>query len=295
MYLAYGLETTKYQVILSILTLYYQVGIDNKDFFFVIYTDEEHAILDKYLNGLPVKLEVLSKAIVKKFRGPDNYVFRVKSCVIQDFFEKYKRDVLYMDTDTFFTDNPVPLLKSISTGHTIMNVEEYDFADGGAVEPVHWYNLRQALKRHTYSINGEEVKIPIGSMMWNAGIIGLSYKDSGLVQNIIELTDEMYDRCKTFIVEQFTTSYILQTNTHLSSTRNYIDHYWPKEIKNSFNLRIPIFLKENGHKPKLELCEIAFAFAQEVRKIATPYREPIIDRVKLRLKLIMQVARKGYL
>ncbi|RZK28457.1 MAG: hypothetical protein EOO61_22030, partial [Hymenobacter sp.] len=138
-YLAYGLESTKYQAILSIYTLYHHIGEANKDFLFVIYTDSDRQVLDKHLQGFPVRLEILTKEQVKEFRGPDNYVFRLKPSIIKDYFSKYKQNLLYMDTDTFFMRNPTALLASRAPGHSIMNVEEYNFVDAGAVEPMHWF------------------------------------------------------------------------------------------------------------------------------------------------------------
>lgn len=294
-YLAYGLESTKYQAVLSIYTLYHHIGEANKDFLFVIYTDSDRQILDKYLQGFPVRLEILTKEQVKELRGPDNYVFRLKPSIIKDYFSKYKQDLLYMDTDTFFRRDPTALLASIAPGHSIMNAEEYNFVDAGAVEPMHWFTMRQGLKQHTYTLNGEQVAIPLATMMWNAGIIGLSQADAGIVDQYLSLTDEMFGRCKSFIVEQFVASYVLQSATQLRSTEDYIDHYWPKSIKHTFNVRIPGFLKENAGKSGKELYAAAFAFAEECRNISTPYREPLATRISTRLKLIMQVARKGYL
>lgn len=294
-YLAYGLESTKYQAILSIYTLYHHIGEANKDFLFVIYTDSDRQVLDKYLQGFPVRLEILTKEQVKEFRGPDNYVFRLKPSIIKDYFSKYKQNLLYMDTDTFFRRDPKALLASIAPGHSIMNVEEYNFVDAGAVEPMHWFTMRQGLKQHTYTVNGEQVAIPLATMMWNAGIIGLSQADAKVVDLYISLTDEMFARCKSFIVEQFVASYVLQLTTQLRSTEDYIDHYWPKGIKHTFNVRIPGFLKENEGKSGKELYAAAFDFAKECRTISTPYREPLGTRISTRLKLIMQVARKGYL
>lgn len=294
-YLAYGLESTKYQAILSIYTLYHHVGEAAKDFLFIIYTDGDRRILDTYLKGFPVRLEVLTKEQVKEFRGPDNYVFRLKPSIIKDYFSKYKQNLLYMDTDTFFMRDPTALLASIKPGYSIMNVQEYNFVDAGTVEPMHWFTMRQGLKQHTYTVNGEQVAIPLTTMMWNAGIIGLSQADAQVVDQYLSLTDEIFSRCKSFIVEQFVASYVLQLATQLRSTEDYIDHYWPKSIKHTFNVRIPVFLKENAGKSGKELYAAAFAFAQECRKISTPYREPLATRISTRLKLIMQVARKGRL
>ncbi|RZK30773.1 MAG: hypothetical protein EOO63_05875 [Hymenobacter sp.] len=294
-YLAHGLESTKYQAVLSIYSLYYQLGGSNQDYRFIIYTDSDRTVLDKYLSGFPVTLEVLSNEQMKRFKGPENYIFRVKPAVIKDYFSKYKQTLLYMDTDTYFLRDPTPLLQSIKPGHSLMNAQEYDFVDAGLSELEHWFILRQGLKRHTYTVAGQQVTIPASTVMWNAGIIGLNQADAGLVDQYLSLTDEMFSRCKTFIVEQFVASYVLQTVTQLSSTEDYIDHYWSKGVKHTFNLRLPAFLKQHAGLQGMTLYKQAFAFAQETRPISTPYRLPLTDRISTRLKLIMKVARQGYL
>lgn len=294
-YLTYGSDSFKYQAIISIYTLLHHTGGKSDDFLFVLYTDSKRGILDKYLNGLSVKIEVLSSQQINEFKGPQGYVLRMKPFVIKDFFSKYNNDLLFIDTDTFFLRNPTKLLQRISPGYSLMNAEEYNFVDAGAGEPDHWFTIRKALKRRSYTIRGEQLAIPLATVMWNSGIIGLSPMDAKLAEQIIELTDELYQQSKTFIAEQFATSYILQTATQLYSTEDYIEHYWRKEIKGSFNVHIPAFLKEHAGKSGLELYASAFDFAQRTNKIATPYRESLSARLRLRLKLIMQVARYGHL
>lgn len=294
-YLAYGLESTKYQAIISIYTLYHHVGADNKDFLFFIYTDNKTNIFDKYLAGLPVTIEVLTKEQIKSFRGPNDYVFRIKPCIIKDYFSKNNFNALYMDTDTFFLRNPIDLLNKIEPGVSIMNTQEHNFIDGGQKEYLHWFALRQALKQHTYSIQGEQTSIPLSTMMWNAGIIGISHKNSNLFNDIISLTDEMYSKFSTFIVEQFAASYILQKFTTLQSTEDYINHYWLKDVKNSFNERIPIFLKSNNSKSGQSLYGSAFEFAKETSSIFTSYQQPLLDRITTRLRLIAKVMKQGHI
>lgn len=294
-YLAYGLESGKFQAVISIYSLFHSIGIDRDDILVIIYTDGNHKIFDSYLHGLPVKLEILTKEQVRLYKGQNNFIFRLKTCILEQYFAKYQYTLLYMDTDTFFLRDPTILLESIKPGHTLMNVEEYNFVDGGVVEPVHWYILRQGLKKFNYNVQAPKQAIPLSTMMWNAGVIGMSKDNAELLPQIINLTDELYEQSPTFIVEQFATSYILQNATQLRSTEDYIEHYWPKNIKQAFNLRIPGFLKENAGKSGKELYALAFDFAQKVRQISTPYQEPLTIRLSTRLKLIMQVARRGYL
>jgi hypothetical protein len=294
-YLAHGQDSSKYQTILSIYTLLHHIKNGAADFQFVIYTDPDTSLLNKYLSELPVKLEILTKEQVANFRGTNNYSFRIKLLVIKDYFSKYDSNLFYIDSDTFFLRNPIALLDTLSAKHSIMNAKEYNLVDGGEIEFTHWFNLRQALKRHEYKVNNRLVKIPLETHMWNSGIIGIGRENSSSIDQIISLNDELFEKSKVFNVEQFAISYILQQSTELHSTEDYINHYWSKDIKNTFNARIPSFLAENAHKPKQELYDLAYDFARKFENTKTELQESLQKRLKARLELIIKVARNGHL
>lgn len=294
-YLAHGQNSSKYQTILSIYTLAHHVTTGINDFRFVIYTDSDTSLFDKYLANLTVNLEILTKEQITTFRGTNNYSFRIKLLVLKDYFSKYDENLFYIDSDTFFLRNPISLLNTISAKHSIMNAKEYNLIDGGEIEFAHWFALRQALKRHQYKVGDKLIKIPLETHMWNSGIIGIGREHSPLIDQIISLNDELFEKSSVFNVEQFAVSYIMQQSTEMHSTGDFINHYWSKEIKNTFNAKIPVFLSENSHKPKQELYDLAYDFAKQFENTKTPSQESLRTRIKARLALILEVARNGHL
>ncbi len=293
-YIAYGSQALKYQTILSVYTLAYQLGEALASYSLLIYTDADRRLFDKHLAGLPVQVIVLGKEQARAMIGPANYVYRIKPAVIKEYFATHQQNLFFLDSDTLFMRDPTPLLQRIRPGHSLMNAAEYNFMDAGPVEPLHWYTLRQGLKKTDYLVMGQRMVIPLDTMMWNSGVIGLSPAESYLVDDMLSLTDQLYEASKTFNVEQFAISCVLQAATQVSSTEDYIDHYWPKYTKQTYNARIPGFLKQQRGKAGPELYRAAFEFAQQIRHIETP-NAPLPERISTRLRLILKVARKGYL
>ena len=292
-FLAYDSDSFKYQAILSILTLYHHIGPECKNFSIVIYTDNKTYLFEKYLADLPVTLEVLSAKEANLLQGTDKYIFRMKPLILKKFFSKYKRNVFYIDTDTYFVSNPVELLNDINYGKAVMDKKEYNLLDG--IDTVHGLQLRQCLKSHEFTVQNKSVNIPISTTMWNAGVIGISYENANLVDIIIDLTDDIYSKCKIFLVEQFVTSFILQSNTKLISSENYIEHYWIKSIKNAFNVNIPIFLKLTSDKRGEDLYRLSFEFACKTKNEPILYRDSFFNRIKKRLNITIMVIIKGHI
>jgi hypothetical protein len=135
--------------------------------------------------------------------------------------------------------------------------------------------------------------------MWNAGVLGISYDNSYLVEDIISLTDQLYAKCRLFTVEQFITSYVLQTAIDVVSSEDYILHYCYGGEKTLLTYHLRLFFKKNEYKEIGELAQLAFEFSQNLDSLpAVPViekRMTILDRAVLRLQLIKEVALTGRL
>lgn len=296
-YLVCGPTAYRHQTILSVLTLYHYIGLENRKVKVVVYTTDNELSFKKYFGELPVDIEYLTKEKIREFGGPAGYIYRMKTAVIRDCLQKEKRNVLFLDTDTFFLNNPIGLFNKIKPGFSIMNAPEYNLLDGGDIEYQHWFDLRRSVKRYNSTAQAEVKSISLATMMWNAGVIGISYEDAKVVDEIIALTDELHSLYSSFLSEQFATSYILKTYTQLSSSENYIEHYWAKNKKKFFSQQIALFLENyKNEATERPLYDIAFDFVQNLNKMSIPHvasREPLLSRVAKRAKLIGKVALTG--
>ena len=226
LYHAYGLKYLYNQVSFSLLTLFHHLHGKLDGVKIVVYTDRPE-IFAKYRIDFPLQIEKLTPEMLRDFRGDLDFVHRVKICIIKDCFEKYNADVLYLDSDTYFTASPIPLLNNIAPGSSIMNSDDYDleYADE-LFENKDWLMIRKAIRNFEYSIDGKVRKISLSTRMWNAGVIGISMDDSYLLERILNLADQIYRNKKVFTAEQFAFSYFLQHHTAMIDSGDTIFHYW---------------------------------------------------------------------
>jgi len=295
LYHAYGLKELYYQVIFSALTLFHHLGDNTDEITCIIYTDDTR-LFKKYLQEFPVKYEQLTLESIKAYRGPQDFVHRLKIFIIQDCLTKYQHKILYMDADTYFLKSPLPLIREISPALAIMNSDDYDMQDAGDLEEKSWLMIRKVVKENTFWLDGISFKIPMTTRMWNAGIIGLDFSHLPLLDKVIQLTDQIYKINAIFTAEQFAFSYVLQTNTKLKPTEDYLVHYWPNAWPNPqkilYNYHFNIFFKNNTALPGKELAFKAFELTQKRNELKLPPKT-LLNRITLRLKLITEVALKG--
>lgn len=290
-YLVYGAPDVFYQVIFSILTLSYYIRPDSQEIEIVVYTNNEE-ILQKYLHGVPIRIELLSNETIRAYKGNDNFNHRIKILVIEHCISKYGTDIFYVDGDTFFLKDPRPLLNQVSENTSIMHMPEYDMQSTKS-ENQFKLNLRRTLEDPVL-IDGKQIIIPLTTIMWNAGVIGMSYKNGHLLNKVLSVTDQLYRSRPVHTAEQFAFSYILQNNTKLISAEEYIKHYWNIDERRFVQNQFRRFLHKHYSKPLDEVLKNVHIFAQQFIVINLP-PPTLLDRVKLRFNLIVHVALKGRL
>lgn len=296
-YLAYGSTALYDQTVFSLLTLSNQLQGDFTDLRVVIYTDNPGRF-EKYKEAFHVHTELLTAETIRAFKGPTGKnVHRVKTCVLKDSLEKYGSDVFYLDCDTFFLRNPWPLLDKLSPSLSILNALEYDLYDAGGWENQLWFQLRSAIRDNEFIVQGSPVKISLRTAMWNAGITGLSWENRHLTDDILSLTDQIFAIAPVFHTEQFAVSYMLQQETSVQSTEDYVEHYWSRATKTKFSYHFRVFLatREQLAIPALVTEAQTFLETRESLPVPALKREPVLQRLRTRLSLILQVAKHGHL
>jgi len=298
LYLAHGTESVYYQTAFSVLTLLHHLKGNFSELAIVVYTDNV-GFFKGYFNTATVSIEPLKKNQIIDFMGAHGFIHRAKPLVIQDCFIKYKKDVLFLDGDTIFLKDPTNLLKEINPSCSIMNSDEYDMQDGGIHELQHWFDLRRAIKTSSFTLHKKEFTIPLATRMWNAGVLGISYANAHLLEDVVDLTDQLYARCPLFSMEQFATSFVLQNNTQVTSSKDYIFHYCYGGVKRTINYHLALFFEQNKGKETAVLSQLAFEFSQKVNTLPIPPEVvesmTILDRIILRLQLVKEVALNGRL
>lgn len=296
LFLAYGSNNAYYGVIFCILTLHKHLNKDWTGLHLVIYTDNQE-IFQKYFHELPVTYEYLSKDQIAEWIKPYGYIHRMKTCILKDCFTKHKNNILYTDGDTFFLKNPRPLIDQISQDNSVLCNFEGDMNDSGEHENVLWTTLRSTLRNNTFTLHNKTFKIPFTTQMWNAGITGVSYDKAPLMDDVLSITDQIYGVKPLFYAEQFALNYIIQDKSAIIPSEEYILHYWQKtnNVK-PFDTHIKKFIEQTRFTNLDDFTEKAFNLSQKFDNLKDVIiKEPLLKRIKFRLKLILEVAKKGYL
>ncbi|HTB52804.1 MAG TPA: hypothetical protein VK718_08510 [Ferruginibacter sp.] len=189
----------------------------------VIYTDqpqffEPYTSLYKYITIKEVTL-----AQIKEWRGSNDFVFRTKIKIIQDFFCSQTGNLLYCDTDTFITQSLQPIFAQIENGQFYMHQYEGIVGDPSNAYFKKWDKF---LSKNPIEYNGKKLQYSNQIQMWNAGVLGLNSKNSDLLEDVLQLTDTIYEKFPKHIAEQFAFGYCMQQRGTIRSTTDAIVHYW---------------------------------------------------------------------
>ncbi|WP_210466237.1 hypothetical protein [Rufibacter roseolus] len=259
----------------------------------VIYTDDQ-PLFEKHLSGVPLQFEHLDSNRIKGFIK-NEYVHRVKICVIQDCMKKYGANVFFVDGDTYFLKSPVSLFNKISKDCTVFHMFEFTIADGGGVHEVPmWLTLRKLARDYEYSLKGQTFKLDFNSQMWNSGVLGLSVDHYQSIDDVLALNDQMTEKAKFKTAEQFSFAYVLGKITNLKAANDCVYHYWQSGLKELYNYHIDLFLNQNSKVALKEKSRKALNLIGQQDELSVPGKT-LFERFGIRLKLIWKVAKYGHI
>jgi len=210
-YQSYGNNDVFKQTLFSIFTLQYYLSETRINFphSIIVYTDKPE-IFSKY----NLETSLLSQNLIQEWKGKYNFLHRVKIIIIEDAARRYNDSIIYIDSDTYFIKSPILLFKKISSEISLMLNNEGQISKNN--------------QKLLFNFLSNKTKLDIGNnkiFMWNAGLIGIDKSNIHLINKILELNDNIYEKFYRHIVEQFSFSYYLQINTNIYSCDDYLIHY----------------------------------------------------------------------
>lgn len=224
---SYGNEREYKRAIFCILSYYAHSTAEGVRIF--LFTDAPD-YFKNYLAELPIQYFLLTPEKIRSIRGEIDFLHRMKIAMIEEAFEKSGEDILYADSDTFFINDPSPLMKEVSPHVSFMHKHEYVFSTlkdmpVPAGEPFQaFYRL---IRDNTFTnCNGTLIRISTDLSSWNAGVIFLHKEQKVLLDQVYNLTDQFYVPTLNHASEQYAFSVILQTMTTLKPCDSVIYHYW---------------------------------------------------------------------
>ena len=218
----------------------------------LIYTDRPalFAALGDNVRVMPV-----DDARLRAWRGAIDFVHRVKLEVLLDALAGGVGRLLYVDGDTYFRVDPATLFARIAPGRALMRVSEGPFSNRrtGIQRKMHDF-----VRANAFTLpDGEEVRLPETTEMWDAGVIGIHASDAPLLRRALALTDTMFPRFPKHVIEQVAVSHVLQTRTALEPVGDDVFHYW----KHAHELEpvIAAFFAGHADTPLQALADAAYA------------------------------------
>lgn len=258
LYQAYGHTDILRECLFSVLTYYRKKDSSTAPAQLAIYTDNADWF-KPYLVGLPgqVHFVPVDPQLIKQWRGPHDFVHRVKICIMQDFFERWPHaNLLYADTDTEFLTDCQPLYDQIAAGQFFMHEDE-GILQGKNVSIMSRKTGKFVRGKVYQRSNGETFTINLSTRMHNAGVIGMAGASRHLLKDVLSLTDQLYAQFPKHTMEQLAFSYMLQSAGKLRSASDYIYHFWfLKELRPMLQQ----FFDRYKGRPFNELAELSAQF-----------------------------------
>jgi hypothetical protein len=223
-YLAYGLPDLISEGIYSILS--YNKVAPNSQVQILIYTDQP-ALFQQVLGSHP---HVLYPAITPEqwqaWKG--SRVYLLKIAVLEHAAAHYPGNLLFADTDTIWSQDPMPIFQAISQGQRYMHFDEGLLISGNQLSR----KIYRHLQGKQWQIEGKTFTIGATTRLYNSGVIGFLSHDAHMLSSVRKLAEELYAAYNKHIMEQLAFSMCFQVDAPIKEAAPYVLHYWNlKEIR----------------------------------------------------------------
>lgn len=248
---AYGNARIVQEARFAVLTYLHYAAKHEDPWNIVIYTDKPEAFADL---GGSVVTEPMDAARLRAWRGGIDFVHRVKLEVLLDCLHRHAGTLLYVDSDTWFEEDPWLLYERIGRADAVMHECEarLDEEPNGVLRKMHRF-----VRGTSFLLpSGERVQMSGATEMWNAGVIGLDASVAApLLERALALTDAMHAQYQKHVTEQLAVSWVLQTEMQLHAASDVVHHYWRScaEVEKILD----VFFREHAGLPLPQLAEAA--------------------------------------
>ncbi len=235
-YQAYGRWDIIHQAQFSIVSLcrHFPEGLP---FEIQVFTDQSAELRSFFADYKNVKIVAIKAEQIQKWRGAIDFVHRVKLEILKQAVQGSPNDLVYLDGDTVFKSSPVELFKQINDRVSLMHLRESTLGEPG--DPL-TKKIGKFVRNKKFAVGSSQVELPMTTAMWNAGVIGISKKNTLLLDSMIAMTDCLYSQYQKHVMEQLAVSYYLQTAGEVRASDQVILHYWAQ--KEDFDQSIQEFL-----------------------------------------------------
>ncbi len=180
-----------------------------------VYTDDA-----AFFAPLGADVRVLGPDEIRAWRGPHDFVHRLKAEMIREMVRRFPDGkLLYVDADVAFRTSPAAVFDRIGPGRAVLHEREADIL-------THPTKQFRRFRRRMEKVTFRGAPVDVAHAMWNAGAIGLDASHFPLVDEWIALVDEVYGQWPYFVHEQWAISHLLERAGAVSPADDAIFHYW---------------------------------------------------------------------
>ena len=222
-YQAYGSPDILNEALLSILSYLRQPA----EATVLVYTDQP-AHFQAVLGAAPnVTYVFIEPTQWRAWRGEIDFVHRVKIKVLQHAAAHYAGQLLYVDTDTIFTELVAPVFAALVRGERFMHVGEGRLGNGNPLNR----KINRVLQASGAALLGGPISPE--TQMYNAGVLGFSSPaDAPLLAEVLALTEQLYRLYPKHVMEQLAFSVVWARSGPVHEAAPWVYHYWNlKEIR----------------------------------------------------------------
>ena len=244
-YSSFGKNEFYRQTILSVFSLFNKLKEDGSKVKIHLFTDNID-YFKTWFDTFPISYTFLSKEKLVDYMEDIKFIHLLKINIIKNVVAKFSGKIMYIDSDTFFLQNPITIFEKIDHQHSILEHDEYAFTELENAKDILHKKSYHLFKDNSFKlIDGSDTKISIHSRSFCAGVIGFHSSNKQWLGDIIFLTKQIYNQLPIFTAEQWSVSHILQSNSKVSTTTNVLFHYWRKEGKFSVDQLTKKMMRRN--------------------------------------------------
>jgi hypothetical protein len=216
-YLAHGGWEFRKEAVLSISSLVEKRPFPGE---ILVYTDRPEEF-----ENLPVEPVLLTKSMIKSWQGPYRFMHRMKIELLRELFREGGGHLVFVDSDTVWTDGPAEICEFLRDGYVVMQTCEHKISRGFFPEYLAIVNDSGLLEK-----SGLPVTTQRPLWMFNSGVVGLpSTMPPELLEDALRMCDLLSRSVPSRItwVEQTAFSYIIQSRgMQIRTCAPEVFHYW---------------------------------------------------------------------
>jgi hypothetical protein len=279
LYLSHGGQKYHDQTRYSVLTLLALLLAQNRnDVRIVVYTDRPDQLPAHDL----VQAVRVSSADFAAWRGPLDYVHRIKLGILQRALGELGAPLIYVDSDTRWLQIPVAPFAALSGDSqpgsagvppaSSFNEGRLNGRDPGATPPpCYLYRIEGAispdffpqyfhlLRKNRRRLTAWRLPPDPPWTMWNSGTVGIPSRSAGFIEDVLQANDALlphvgFRNC----VEQLALSLVAASRFDVRPFDAYLEHWW------SYGSELPVYLRRffDLLPPSLPVAEQAARAAQ---------------------------------